>query len=161
MQQGDWVAAAVELMKEVYDGPVDPKNTWFVDNEPRAGILGTLAQVTAAQASARPSVGRSTLAGHASHLRYSLHSANAYARDIPLSSHWNASWDLQEVNEEQWADLRADLRTQFNDVMLNLQTAPLEDQEVITGYLSLVGHAAYHLGAIRTLAASYVEHLAR
>lgn len=158
MEHGDWVAAAVELMREVYGGPADPRNTWFIDNEPRSGILGTLAQVTAAQASEKPGVGRSTLAGHASHLRYSLRSANAYARDIPLSSHWNASWDLQEVGEEQWSELQADLCTQFDDVLRNLQTARLDEQEVITGYLSLVGHAAYHLGAMRTLAAKYVEH---
>lgn len=156
MQQGDWVTTAVELLTEVYDGPADPSDTWFVDNEPKSGILGTLRQVTAEQASQPPTCGVSTLAGHAGHLWFSLRSANAYARDVKLDSHWNASWEHQEVTEAKWSEILSGIRNEFDQLIRNLLTAPIDDQQVITGYLSTACHAAYHLGAMRQLAAQHI-----
>ena len=41
----------VTLITEAYAGPPNAKSTWFVDNEPDAGIFGAIKGITASQAS--------------------------------------------------------------------------------------------------------------
>ena len=43
----------LELLSEAFEGPRDPRSTWFVSNAPDSGIFGTLASLSPQDASRR------------------------------------------------------------------------------------------------------------
>ena len=73
--------AALILYEEAYFEAPDPaKGTWFTDNEPKNGFLGTIESLSAAEASRAPTPGDPlTIASHAEHLRFALNLANRAA----------------------------------------------------------------------------------
>lgn len=138
----------LELFAEAYTGPNGP-HTWFTDNRPGSGLLGTLGGVRAEDAS-RPSPTGSTIAGHAEHLRWSLALTNAYVRGENPTPNWAESWTVTTVDAEAWDNLRADLRREYEEVLAALgRQKDVSDPQTLTGILALTPHAAYHLGAIR------------
>ncbi len=66
--------AVRNMLKESFDGPANPKETWFTNNEVNSGILGALKVVSAAEASTL--VHETTLAAHANHVRYNMSGTN-------------------------------------------------------------------------------------
>jgi hypothetical protein len=145
--------AALALYDEGYAGPADSKGTWFVDNEPDCGFLGTIGKLSAAQASRPASTGESlTIASHAAHLRYSLSLANRAAKgENPYASaDWAASWATRSVSEEEWSSLVSGLRAEYAAFREALAKGGLWDaDDLMTGTLGLLCHGAWHLGAIR------------
>jgi hypothetical protein len=142
------------LLTEAYAGPPDPSSTWFIDNEPDAGILGLIAHVSAAQAS-RPVNGPadpgSTIAAHIEHLRWSLAQTNASLRGEEPPWKWKESWHLIEADPAEWDRLRTDLQTEFEMLLQELPRLPELSGELLSGILALLPHAAYHLGTIRQM----------
>lgn len=143
-----------ELLTEAYAGPPDPTVTWFVDNEPDAGILSLLAEVTAQEASTSvdgSGAAGTSIAANAEHLRWSLSNATGALRGEPYRSNWAESWHLREVDESEWDHLRQSLRAEFEA----LREALSEQQELpgvfLNGVLALIPHAAYHLGTMRQM----------
>lgn len=140
----------LELFKEAYTGPNGP-HTWFIDNRPGSGLLGTLEGVSAEDAS-KASPSGSTIAGHAEHLRWSLALTNAYVRGENPTPSWAESWTLRTVDAAAWEELRADLRREYEAVFAALgRLEGVSDPQMLTGILALTPHAAYHLGAVRQL----------
>jgi hypothetical protein len=138
----------LELFSEAYTGPNGP-HTWFIDNRPGSGILGTLEGLSAEDAS-RPSPTGSTIAAHAEHLRWSLALTNAYVRGENPTPSWAESWSVTTVTAKGWDDLRADLRREYEAVFAALsRQTDVSDPQTLTGILALTPHAAYHLGALR------------
>jgi len=144
-----WKDSILTLLKEIYEGPPEPSGTWVVDNATDAGIFGTIANLSAEDASKPPASGRNSVAAHVNHLRYSLEVANTYARGEKPANHWEQSWELQKVNEDQWRELKANLRIEFEQALESLKGLATEDELLITGFMALPAHGAYHLGAIR------------
>lgn len=144
----------VELLTEAYAGPPDPRTTWFIDNEPDAGILGLLATVSAAEASksVHPNGDSgSTIAAHAEHLRWSLANANGALRGQAYQSNWNESWQLLDADEEQWNQLRQAIRAEFESISEAIKRQEELPGPYLNGLLALIPHAAYHLGTIRQM----------
>ena len=139
------------LLAELYDGP-SPKGTWII-NPGDAGILESFDRLSAEEASARLIPGRSTLAGHANHLRFSLELFNRWSRgENPWAdADWAGSWSVQTVTDDEWRALREALRAEAH-AWLEASQAPREwDPVTLTGTLGSAAHTAYHLGAIRQL----------
>lgn len=90
----------LELLSEAYTGPTHAY-TWFIGNEPGSGILGTLENVSAENASSRQPSG-TILAAHTEHLRWSLAQANAFARGETPTETWAESWSVRTVDEAAW-----------------------------------------------------------
>lgn len=148
-----------EMLREAFTADYY-QGTWFKDNEPDSSICLTLDQLTAEQASAAPTVGRSTIAAQANHLLFSLDTYLAYTRGEQPNPDWSESWAKTTVTEEEWAKLRSDLREragQWIDVVENIEPED-HDEMVVRGLIASVAHSAYHLGAIRQLAADMVTH---
>jgi hypothetical protein len=140
----------LELFSEAYDGP-SHSYTWFIDNAPKSGILGTLENLTAAQASQTTTSG-STIAAHAEHLRWSLALTNAFVRGEQPDIKWSESWLVKQVNDSQWQNLHTDLRKEFSTLQEAMQKQQdFSDEQMLIGILTLVPHAAYHLGSIRQM----------
>jgi len=145
--------AALTLYDEGYSGPADAKGTWFVDNEAECGFLGTVAKMSAAEASRPTSPGDPlTVASHASHLLYALSLANRAARgENPYpGAKWSESWAARSVSESEWKALVAALRKEYESFREALANGVLWDgEDMLTGTLGLLCHGAWHLGAIR------------
>jgi hypothetical protein len=149
-----FVEAIASLLEEVHVGPPDPRATWITSNRPNSGFLGTLDAVAASVASQSPAPGMNTIAAHAAHLLFALslalramHGENPYA-----AAKWDESWRTQAVDEAAWAALRSELRRVHGELVAAIRRGPpLEDRDVFKGVISLVGHGAYHLGAMQTI----------
>lgn len=147
-----WVRALLALFDEGYRGAAGA-GTWYVDNDPECGLLGTLAGLSAAAASRPLAPGDPlTAASHADHVRFSLSLANRASRgENPYpTADWAASWAVRSVTEEEWAGLAAALESEIRDLRRFIETGkPLEDEMFATGIFGLVAHTAWHLGALR------------
>ena len=142
-----------DLFSEAYTGP-NHAYTWFIGNEPGSGLLGTLENVSAEDASRRQPSG-STVAAHAEHLRWSLAVANAYTRGETPALNWAESWTVQTVDSDAWDKLRASLRSEYEALHRAIQTQEeIADKQTLTAMLAFTPHAAYHLGAIRQMVSS-------
>lgn len=152
--------ALVGLLRELVDGP--PGDTAFILNPGDRGILRSLAQIPATDASARPG-GRSSVAAHVQHLRYGFELLNRWARgDEPFAdAKWAASWRMQEVTDHQWRELIASLEREARAWMSALASRQDWDSTMMSGAMSSVAHLGYHLGAIRQLVPGASGPLAR
>ncbi len=158
MQNADMkmvVQSLLVLMDETYVGPVDPRGTWIISNEPDSGLLKTLEKVTASDASKSFGFpGASTIAAHTNHLRFTLELANrAYRGENPYAdANWSNSWSVQTVEESEWLEMVAELRRQYQLFRKSVEEGiPWHDADTRTGTMGQVAHGAYHLGAIRKI----------
>lgn len=143
-----------ELFTEAYEGS-QGRWTWFVNTEPNCGVFGTIEGLTAEQASKPLTQGGRSIAAHVEHLRWSLANVNGVARGKQWNPDWSGSWAVQEVNDQQWDDLRAALRREFDLVLEAIDAAPeFADRDMLTGMIAMAPHAAHHLGTIRQMAAT-------
>lgn len=141
------------LLRELFDGP--PADMAFVVNPGDRGLAGSLARLSAAEASARPR-GRSSVVAHAQHLRYGFELLNRWMRgENPFAeATYAASWGRQEVTDAEWVELRAALDGEVRAWMTAIAAPRAWDQMTLSGAVGSVAHLAYHLGAIRQLVAA-------
>jgi len=142
------------LLEEVYVGPPDPKATWVTTNALNSGVIGTLETIPFSLASQPPGPGRHTIAAHATHLLFSLRLAcRAMKGENPYANvNWGESWLVPAVDKESWQELKNSLRCVHADLLAALAgNVPWDDGDFLKGVISLVGHGAYHLGAIRQI----------
>lgn len=142
-----------ELLTEAYDGPSNPSMTWFADNEPGSGILGTLERLTAAQASTPLSASDpATPASHAGHLCFALGLANRALRgeNAHETAVWKNSWNRERVGEAEWKELLAQLRAEYDALLQAISSGLQYDGRMnLSGVLGQLAHGAWHLGALR------------
>jgi hypothetical protein len=149
-----FVKALGDLLEEGHVGAPDPKSTWMTSNEPDSGFLGTLSGISAEVASRVPAQGMNTIAAHTEHLRYSLSLANrAFRGENPYPhADWPGSWRTQTVDATAWDRLRDALRHEHEQLLAGIRgRVPWDNPMVFHGAMALVGHGAYHLGAIRQI----------
>lgn len=145
------------LVNEAYLGPADPRGTWFVDNEANSGFVGILDRIDAVQASVeRGYPENGSIAAHAYHIRFALDLVIRASRGEPAfeNAKWSDSWARSTVNLDEWDALRAELRRMVGELTATLVPGPQwANPMMLTGSLAVVAHGAWHLGAIRQLAA--------
>jgi hypothetical protein len=116
--------------------------------------------MSAKTASTPPGPGLNTIAAHAGHLLFALSLAlRAMHGENPYGAvKWSESWRTQTVDEAAWTALRADLRNVHEGLLGAIKAdPPLDDPDVFRGVIALVGHGAYHLGAMQTIHRLVVE----
>jgi len=145
------IGAVLELLEEAFEGPRDPRSTWFVSNAPDSGIFGTLAGLSPQEASRAPGPGRRSAAAHTSHLAFSLRVSAAKLRGEEPAVNWAESWAVSSVDERGWAGLRASLRADYDAARAQLASRTEWDAEALAGAMAIVAHCAYHLGALRQI----------
>jgi hypothetical protein len=144
--------ALVALIGEALNGP--PAGSAHFLNAGDEGLAGSLARLSAGEASARPD-GRSSVAAHVRHILYGLELLNREARGEAISgTNYAASWTQQEVTDAEWTDLRGTLDRHAHDWMSAVGQRTDWDAEALTTVVAELAHVAYHLGAIRQLAAA-------
>jgi hypothetical protein len=144
------IGQLVAVLQEAFDGP--QRWSYFTDHGSEAGLLGTLAKLTAADAS-RP-VGGTSVAAHAHHVAFGLAASAAWVRGDHGRRDWAESWRVSTVDHAAWAGLQQQLRDGYGDLRLAIEAHAADGLEATGGAVGAVAHVAYHLGAIRQKAAA-------
>jgi hypothetical protein len=141
------------LLRELLEGP--PRGDAYVLNSGDDGLLGSLARLPAADASARPA-GRSSVAAHVEHVRYGLELLNRWTRGERAfdDADYAASWRRQQVTDGEWRELRETLAREARAWMTAIGERQDWDVSALSNVIGSIAHLAYHLGAIRQLTAS-------
>ena len=154
METNDISDSLTTLFSELIDGANAPGGA-FILNSGDAGLLRSLDRLSAAEAS-RSLDGGATIAAHAQHLRYGLSLMNRWASEggDPFSdAKWDEAWKTTRVNDGEWAAIRDGLRGETHRWLQALgsprEVAPVE----LNGMIASIAHLAYHLGAVRQIAA--------
>jgi len=128
----------------------------FILNSGDAGLLRSLENLSAADASRSVHDG-ATIAAHAQHVRYGLSLMNRWATEGGnpfMDATWDEAWKTSRVNDAEWAEIRRGLGSEARH-WLDALGAPRDVSGVeLSGMIGSVAHLAYHLGAMRQIAAS-------
>lgn len=142
------------LLGELLDGP--PPEYCFVLNQGDKGLVGSLSRLGAADASARPN-DRSSVAAHVQHLRYGFELLTRWLagdKKAFANANFAASWEHQQVTDAEWRELRDGLELDVRRWMKLLRGADEWSFMTLSGAIGIMVHLAYHLGAIRQIAAA-------
>jgi hypothetical protein len=142
------------LLRELIAG-ADAEAGWVL-NPGDPGLLRSLDRLSAEQASAVPPGGSSSVASHVEHVRFGLELlTRATTGENPFAgADWTAAWHRRIVSDAEWERLRHDLREVAGQWQARFQTLVGSGETELTGVVASVAHLAYHLGAIRQLAAA-------
>lgn len=138
------------LLTELLEG--SSQRGGYMLNAGDPGLMRSLDRLSAEAASAVPTEGAS-IAGHVDHLRYGLSLMNRWAAgENPYpDADWSASWRKTEVSEDEWRQLRHQLRDEAR-LLVEAIREPRELEEVeLNGLVGSIAHLAYHVGAIRQM----------
>ncbi|HEX5075398.1 MAG TPA: hypothetical protein VFW03_19460 [Gemmatimonadaceae bacterium] len=156
MQTDNITRSLTTLFSELAFGAKAPVGGNFILNSGDAGLLASLDRLSAAEAS-RSVNGGATIAAHAEHERYGLSLMNRWASEggNPFAdARWDEAWKTSTVDEERWSEIRNGLRDEANR-WLEVLGSPREVRSVeLSGMIGSIAHFAYHLGAMRQIAAS-------
>ena len=134
------------VLREALEGsPV--RWSYFTDSGKEGGFFGTLAPLTAADASL-PLAGTS-IAAHVHHVAWGMDATAAWIRGDRNGRDWKESWKITTVDEEAWTRLVGELRRQYDQLRQTIQSHALDGEEAFGGALASIAHLAYHLGAVR------------
>src|SRR5687768_16400671 len=143
------------LFSELVDGAKSGGGA-FVLNSGDVGLIQSLDKLTADDAS-RSVHGGATIAAHARHVQYGLSLMNRWATEggNPFAdAKWDEAWKTSQVSDEEWNEIRGGLRDEAHHWLAVLD-APRDVTKVeLSGMIGSIAHIAYHLGAIRQIAAS-------
>jgi len=140
------------LFSELADGP-RLRGGAFILNSGDAGLLRSLARLSAAQASRSASDG-ATIAAHAQHLRYGLSLMNRWASeggDPFADAKWDEAWKTSGVDPAQWEEILAGLREESGRWAAALASPREASNLELSGMIGSIAHFAYHVGAIRQI----------
>jgi hypothetical protein len=141
------------LFSELLHG--DPGAGAFTLNRGDEGLLAGLDRLSA-EAASRSLHGGGTVAAHVDHVRYGLSLLNQWAvvgNDNPYrNANWGQAWERSTVNEDEWRQLRAELREEAENWLGVLKSPREISGWEVSGVIGSIVHLGYHLGALRQIA---------
>ncbi len=151
MNTASFTPVLAKIFAELTTGAA--KTGGFVLNGGDAGLLTSLDQLTAADASRNSHAG-ATIAAHAEHLRFGLSLMNRWATEggNPFAhAKWYEAWTITTVDDARWKTIRDGLRKEVDQWQRALQVRREVQEIELSGMFGSVSHMAYHLGAIRQI----------
>jgi DinB superfamily len=140
--------AVLTLLKETFEGPSGP-STYYIDNDPRAGLFGAIDALSPSEASRAPRALAPSIAAHVHHVAFHAEMSSAWMRGDRRERDWKRSWSVQEVDAKEWdAECRA-VRAEYEKLVRAIREVPAAVGEELLTTLGALAHAAYHLGEIR------------
>jgi len=140
------VGQLLTVLREAFEGPPEG-GSYFTDNNPDAGLFGTLSKLSAAEASEERC--KTTVAAHAHHLVFSLEASSAWIRGDRSPRNWKESWQVGTVDADAWTQLQKQLRAGYEDLRTAIQSNARTNVDAMGGAIGAIAHMAYHLGAVR------------
>jgi hypothetical protein len=143
--------ALTDLLTELLDGP--PGEAAWLLNPHDPGLFRSLEGLSAEAASRPAPAGGASIAAHVDHLVYGFGLLNRWsAGENPFgSADYTASWRRGTVDQAEWRDLLARLRSASDRWRSSLREPREMDQMELNGVIASVAHLAYHLGSIRQI----------
>jgi hypothetical protein len=141
----DAIGQLLAVLREAFEGAANW--SYFTDHGAGAGIFGTLANVSAAEASQVR--GGSSIAAHAHHVVFSLDASAAWIRGDRSHKDWAPSWGSGAVDDAAWSRLREQMREKYQELLQVMEGLATASIEALGGAVGAVAHMAYHLGAIK------------
>jgi hypothetical protein len=141
------------LFNEVVFGSPDPAKPTYLLNRGDPGLLASLENIVADDASSTVNGGGS-IAAHADHLRYGFSLLNRWAAGEAepwKTADWTVSWKKTRVGEPEWRSLRDDLRREAEAWRDTLGQERELSESAASWMIATLPHTAYHLGAIRQI----------
>jgi hypothetical protein len=145
------VTLVTRMLREAFEGPPGPW-TYFIDTAPGTGAFGTIGELSAVQASEQGGPNNTTIAAHVHHLSAALalsRQALQSRRTTRTSRDRSMSWSLSTVDDAAWVALRAELRREYDSLVVEVMSHTNWDEDAMGIAFGAIAHAAYHLGAIR------------
>ena len=139
---------ALILLKETFEGPSGP-STYFIDNDPKAGLFGAIDSLSPSEASRSARPGAPSIAGQVHHIAFHLEMSSAWMRGDHADRDWAQSWSVREVDAKEWDALRRRVRAEYEKLARAIREEPVAAGEALPTTFGAVAHAAYHLGEIR------------
>ena len=139
------------LLSELTGG--SSKEFCWILNPDDPGLLQSLGKLSSREASSVPPSGGVSIAAHTDHICYSLNLMNRELRgeNAFATADFTASWRRVSVSDEQWTELRDNLRTEVESWLKVISESRKLSEIELTGIIAGVAHIAYHFGAIRQM----------
>ena len=144
----DFANNIIILLEETFFNP----QGYYLDRY-SGGLLGTLENITAVQASHSFKSGATTIAGHVFHSDFYLSKVvvqSLRGQEVGKLG-WDQSWVLKTVDELEWQELKQTLRDTCQTVLELVKARETWDDQPITDAMVGLAHTAYHVGAIRQM----------
>ena len=154
MRTDEIQSSLTTLFSELVDGARVPGGA-FVLNSGDIGLLASLDSLSATEAS-QSSAGGATIAAHAQHVRYILLLMNRWASeggDPFADALTEEAWKISVVSDGEWAEIRAGLRDEAHRWLAVLGSPRDVSPVELSGLIASIADVAYHMGAIRQIAA--------
>ena len=142
------VDAVLALLKEAFEGPSGP-STYFIDNDPKAGLFGAIEALSPSEASRSARPGAPSIAGQLHHLTFHAEMSSAWLRGDRADRDWAKSWSVREVDAKEWDAERRAARKEYEKLVRAIREVPEAVGAELPTTLGALAHAAYHLGEIR------------
>lgn len=139
-----------QALKNLLDETFDNVHGFYLDKG--TSLFETLATIAAAEASIPVGGQCATLAAQVKHVAFYLDVLEKSVRNPNYPRvDWGEIWrTVREVTPEVWEASKAELRTNYNQVLQMIDDMPgWPSADEIGGALAIVAHTAYHLGEIR------------
>ena len=155
--QIDLVPTLIDQYRETFEGDVRPGMCWITDGTRESALLGTIEALTPQQAHAAPRPGGKSIAAHVEHLRFTLELNLRRLHGENPPADWPASFNVRDASPAGWEALKRDVRRAYEGMRAFFEqrgAVPAQDWQPIhlAGLAAMIGHNAYHLGAIRQIA---------
>ncbi|WP_104989671.1 DinB family protein [Deinococcus sp. NW-56] len=148
----DYLNNLTDLLRETFEG-TGGQGSHYIDGKGHGSLLETLGSLDHRLASRSLTTGGVTIAAHADHTRYYMHTLRRFIRDEDdVRPDWPGSWQRRTVTADEWEHVRAAVREEYLATLRHVEEVEVWDDEPLGGFLSILAHCAYHLGAIRLLA---------
>ncbi len=134
------------VLREAVDGPPE-RWSYFTDNSPDAGYVGTIGKLDAALASRL--IGGTSIASHVYHAIFAMEASAKWIRGDKSPRDWKKSWSVSAVDDAAWSSLKSRLRDVSQDLRSAIESSTLSDADSLGGAIGALAHLGYHLGAIR------------
>ena len=135
------------VLQEALEGPRDAKWSYFTDNRPKSGLLGSVRSLSADEASRV--VGTASVAAHIHHTIFGMEVASAWISGNRTPHDWSESWSVTEVNDQQWTDMVERLEDEYRTLRQCIGAFTLTDEIAAGNSAGGLAHVAYHLGAVQ------------
>ena len=142
------VEAVLTLLKETFEGPSGP-STYFIDNDPKAGLFGAIDALSPSEASRAPKPLAPSIAAQVHHIAFHAEMSSAWMRGDRRDRDWKRSWSVQEVDAKEWDAERRAARAEYEKLVRAIREVPDAVAQDLPTTLGALAHAAYHLGEIR------------
>ncbi len=150
IQKDDFLKDTLIILRETFEGSPEGAGSAYLDHG--IGVFPTLEAISFEKASRK--INETTIAAHTAHLKFYLDRICEFIGGRTEKVHWEQSWLIEDVTEEEWNTLRGGMRSSYEGVLKCFAEIETWNQDNIGDAIAIIAHTAYHLGAIRQTAKS-------